>query len=115
MLHADAVQVLAGAVAIPDAHALLLQHTRISASADEPQQLLCYTCPPNAHLLCAMSCHQHSNVRSQLMRTSYKPSLPLLHSLRKTTCKQQSSDAWSGPHLARMSFLWSAGESCAAD
>ena len=76
VLQANAVQVLAGAVAIPDPHALLLQHTRISASADEPQQLLCHTCPPNAHLLCAMSSHQHSNVRSQLKSNSYSPSVP---------------------------------------
>ena len=48
VVQANAVQVLAGSVAIPDANALLFQHTGISASADEPQQLLCHTCPTDA-------------------------------------------------------------------
>ncbi len=44
MLHANAVQVLPGAVAIPDAHPLLLELVCIGAALDEPQQLLHHTC-----------------------------------------------------------------------
>lgn len=61
VVQANAVQVLAGAVAVPDAHTLLLQHTRISASADEPQQLLCHTCPPM--LTFYVPCHPTSTAR----------------------------------------------------
>ncbi len=37
---ADPVQVLAGAVAVPDAHALLAQQIRVGGAGDEPQKLL---------------------------------------------------------------------------
>lgn len=41
---ADAVQVLPGAVAVPDAHTLRLEQVGIRAAADEPEQLLHHTC-----------------------------------------------------------------------
>ena len=41
---ADAVQVLPGAIAVPDAHTLRLEQVGIRAAADEPEQLLHHTC-----------------------------------------------------------------------
>ena len=55
-MQANAVQVLAGSVAIPNTHALLFQHTGISASADEPEQLLCHTCPSDVPFAQMLTC-----------------------------------------------------------
>lgn len=40
---ANPVQVLSGAIAIPDVDALVLQHLCRCAATDEPQQLLSHT------------------------------------------------------------------------
>ena len=44
MRQADPVQVLAGAVAVPDADALLAEQLRVRGAGDEPQELLHNTC-----------------------------------------------------------------------
>ncbi len=44
VLQADAVEVLARAVAVPDVYAALLQLLRARGAADEPQQLLHHAC-----------------------------------------------------------------------
>lgn len=40
----DAVQVLSGAIAIPNMDVLVLQYLSRCAAANEPQKLLCHTC-----------------------------------------------------------------------
>ena len=56
VLQADAVQVSARGVAVPDADALALQGARVRAAADEPQQLFHHACrpctQPSYHELC---------------------------------------------------------------